>query len=66
VLSNYAPCEYVDIVPKIVNKGIDVNAKHKNGEMPLYLACGNNYIEIISILCMVLNLLFTYFLFHRL
>jgi hypothetical protein len=52
----------VDIVQEIGNKGIYVNVKGKNGEMHLYLKCGNN---IVLILCMVFNLLFTSFLSHR-
>jgi len=35
VLFNQASCEYVDIIQNIVNKGIDANAKHKNGRMHL-------------------------------
>jgi hypothetical protein len=64
VLSNLALCRYVNIVQEIVNKEVDVNAKGANGEMHLHLACGNNLDGIISILCMVLNFLFTFLLFH--
>ncbi len=65
VLSNYALYGYVDIIQEIVNKGTYVNAKGENKEMLLYLACANNHDGVILILCMILNLLFTFFLFHK-
>jgi hypothetical protein len=43
---------------KVVNKGIDVPAKHKNEKMFLHLACENNHNGIISILSMVFYFLF--------
>jgi hypothetical protein len=43
VLFNYDSYGYVDIVLKFVNKKTDVNIKGENGEMLLYLACGNNH-----------------------
>jgi len=33
VLFIYASCEQVDFIQKIVKKGIDANAKQKNGKM---------------------------------
>lgn len=36
-----------------------------NGDMPLYLTCGNNHDGIILILGIEFNLLFLSFSFHR-
>jgi hypothetical protein len=55
----------VDMVQKIVNKKTNVNANGENGEMPLYLTCENNLNGVISIVCMVLNLLFICCVFHK-
>jgi hypothetical protein len=51
---------YAKIVQKIVNKGVDVNAKNEHGEMHLHLACGNNCDGVVLILFMVLDLLLTF------
>jgi ankyrin repeat protein len=57
---------YVDIVQKIVNKGVNVNAKAENEKCHLHLACENNHHKTFSILLMVLDLPFiSFFLFHR-
>jgi hypothetical protein len=42
VLTNLTSCAYANIVPKIVNKGVDINEKSKNENMLLHLTCGNN------------------------
>jgi hypothetical protein len=43
VLFNYASYGYANIVLKFVNKRANVNTKGENGNMRLYLACGNNH-----------------------
>jgi hypothetical protein len=55
----------VNVVQDIINKRTNVNAKGENEKMPLYLACENDHHGVISILCMVFNFLFAFFLFHR-
>ncbi len=62
VLSNQTSYRYANIVQKIVDKKLYVNAKGKNGKVFSNLACGNNHDGVCLILCMVFNLPFTCFL----
>jgi hypothetical protein len=56
VLNNLTSRVYVDIVQKIVNKGVHINAKSKNEKMLLHLTCGNNCDGVILILFIGLSL----------
>jgi ankyrin repeat protein len=47
VLFNWASCEYIDTIQKIVNKGRYVNAKNENEKMFLHLTCENNHDGVI-------------------
>ncbi len=53
------------MIQYIVNKGTNVNAKGEIAKIPLHLTRGNNYDKLVLTLCMIVNLLFIYLLFHR-
>jgi hypothetical protein len=62
VLTNLTSCAYANIVQKIVNKRVDMNAKSKNEKILFHLTCGNNCDGVILIISTGLNLLF---IFHK-
>jgi hypothetical protein len=59
VLTNLNSCAYANIVQKIVNKGVDINAKNKN-EVVTFNMWKNNCDGVILILFIGLNLLFNF------
>jgi hypothetical protein len=70
VLFNYASCEYVDMIQKIINKEIYANAKHKNGKMHMettimesfqYYSWYSNFILFLFFSSIVICIIFWYF-----